>query len=320
MKKRLDVCFVGLGSIGRRHLKNLAAAAEARGLDLHVVALRHANSPLPEDVAGLVDDQCLSVDGLPHVDLAFICNPSQQHLGTLRELEGKADRFFVEKPVFTAPLPESELGCLADERRYYVACPLRHTRVFSALADFVSQNSVFAVRSICSSYLPEWRPGADYRKLYCATAESGGVKLDLVHDFDYLFSIFGIPEDFASREGKFSDLEVAGPDSVAFMARYDRTLVELHLDYFGRVPQRYSEVYTKDDTVRFDFIDASVSWLKSGKRLSFADARNDFQMREIEQFLDFALLGGENVNSIPFANKVISIAAGGMSAPRQRQV
>ena len=313
MSRSLDVCFVGLGSIGRRHLKNLAAAAASRGLDLRIVALRHAHSPLPEDVGELVDDQCFDVRDLPPLDLAFICNPSQRHLETLRGMEGKASCFFVEKPVFTRPLPNSELGSLSDERRYYVACPLRHTRVFAALSDFVAKNRVFACRAICSSYLPDWRPGADYRRLYCATAESGGVRLDLIHDFDYLFSLFGIPDDFSCRDGKFSELEVDCPDCAAFLARCGKTMVELHLDYFGRVAQRYAELYTKDDTVRFDFIDSSVTWLKSGRYVSFKEERNDFQMREIDSFLDFALCGGTNVNPIPLANRVLSVATAGGS-------
>ena len=313
MSKRLDVGFVGLGSIGRRHLKNLVAAAASRGIDLRIVALRHAVTPLPQDVADLVDDQCFDVGDLPRLDLAFICNPSQCHLGTLRGMEGKARCFFVEKPAFTRPLPDSELGSLSDERRFYVACPLRHTRVFAAMSDFVAKNRVFACRATCSSYLPDWRPNADYRKLYCAKAESGGVRLDLIHDFDYLFSLFGIPDDFACRDGRFSDLEVECPDCAAFLARCGKTMVELHLDYFGRAAQRYAELYTKDDTVRFDFIDASVTWLKSGRRIAFEEERNDFQMREIEGFLDFALCGGANVNPIPLANRVLSVATAGGS-------
>ena len=310
----MDVLFVGLGSIGKRHLKNLFAACGRRGWDVAVDALRHdAATPLPADVAHLVRREYTTVESLPHYDLAFICNPSQRHLETLRAMEGKARCFFVEKPVFTRPLPDSELGSLSDERRYYVACPLRHTRVFAAMADFVSKNRVFACRAICSSYLPDWRPDADYRKLYCAQAESGGVRLDLIHDFDYLFSLFGIPDDFSCLDGRFSDLEVDCPDCAAFLARHGKTMVELHLDYFGRAAQRYAELYTKDDTVRFDFIDASATWLKSGRRIAFEEERNDFQMREIEGFLDFALCGGANVNPIPLANRVLSVATAGGS-------
>ena len=76
MANRLDVCFVGLGSIGIRHLKNLHEIAHSRGLDLHVVALRHQRRPLTEDVGRLIEVEYYFIDDLPRVDLAFICNPS----------------------------------------------------------------------------------------------------------------------------------------------------------------------------------------------------------------------------------------------------
>ena len=302
----MNVLFVGLGSIGRRHVRNLRAAMTSRGIPLRIDALRHSASELPADIADLVDGQVFSVADVGEYDMAFICNPSQLHLQTLRDLQGRAKHWFVEKPVFTEALAESELGGFADEGRYYVACPLRHTHVFAALQDFVTKNPVYSVRAICSSYLPEWRPGADYRTLYSARPESGGVKLDLIHDFDYLFALFGFPPEWRLFESKVSHLEIAGPDVVSFCAKYPDKTLELHLDYFGRKPQRVVEVYSREDTVRFDFIDASVTWLKSGRREEFGDRRNDFQMREIEHFLDFALEGGPNVNSILFANRVIS--------------
>ena len=310
----MKALVIGLGSIGRRHVKNLRLAAAARGIDVRIDALRHSPSPLPNDVGGLIDEQVLAAEDLGHYDLAFVCNPSQLHCETLRKLADKADFFFVEKPVFTSALPEGELGGLADEKKYYVACPLRHTRVFAALRKFVSENPVYSVRAICSSYLPEWRPDADYRKLYSAQSDSGGVKLDLVHDFDYLFSLFGIPDRWRLFEAKTSHLEIAGPDVVSFCAQYPDKTLELHLDYFGRKAQRAVEIFSRDDTVRFDFVDATVTWLRSGRREDYGDRRNDFQMREIDWFLDFALKGRENINSIPFANRVISlITQGGRS-------
>lgn len=298
--------FVGLGSIGHRHLKNLSAALEKRGLRLRADALRHAGGTLSEDIAGLVRRQYVRVGDLGHYDLAFICNPSQLHYRTMMDLAGKADRYFIEKPVFTDPLEETALADFADEHRYYVACPLRHTSVFGALKEYVATHPVYSARAICSSYLPEWRPSADYRSLYSAKAESHGVALDLIHDFDYLFSLFGIPSRGTMFCGRKSHLEIESPDAVAFAGEYPDKIVELHLDYFGRKVQRYVEIFSRDDTVRFDFANARVEYLRDGRLIDFGESRNDFQMREIESFLDFALDGGKNVNSVVFANSVIS--------------
>ena len=41
MSKKLTVLFIGLGSIGTRHLRNLDHLCKERGIALYVDALRH---------------------------------------------------------------------------------------------------------------------------------------------------------------------------------------------------------------------------------------------------------------------------------------
>lgn len=292
MTDSLTACFVGLGSIGKRHLKNLVAVCAERGISIAVDALRHAPTPLAEDIASLIRAEYYNTAELPHYDLIFICNPSQSHYKTLCALNDKADHFFIEKPVFTRPLSDEELRPFADEKKYYVACPLRHTKTFAALKDFVSTHPVYSVRSICSSYLPDWRPGVDYRKLYSASKESGGVALDLIHEFDYLFALFGFPEESKLMARHVSDLELESCDVVSFVAAYPDKTVELHLDYFGRPSQRCCEIFTEDGRVRFDYLNA-------------VEERNEGYMREMRSFLDFAIGGSQNINSVLFSNDVL---------------
>ena len=66
---------------------------------------------------------------------------------------------------------------------YYVACPLRYNAVIQYIKDNIDLQDVISVRSISSSYLPDWRPGVDYRKTYSAKKElGGGVSIDLIHE------------------------------------------------------------------------------------------------------------------------------------------
>jgi len=291
--KELSACFVGLGSIGKRHLRNLHTVARERGVALAVDALRHTGGvSLDAETATLIRQEYASVEALGHYDLMFVCNPSQLHYETLCRLKDNADHFFIEKPFVTKPLSDAELEPFLDDSKFYVACPLRHTLTFADLELFVKTHPVYAVRSICSSYLPDWRPGVDYRTLYSASKDSGGVAFDLIHEFDYLFALFGFPQSSRLIAKHVSDLEIASPDLVSFVADYPDKAIELHLDYFGRTPQRYCEVYSRDETVRFDF-------------LAPREDRNESYLREMRRFLDFALAGDANVNSTSFANRVL---------------
>ena len=296
----LTVGFVGLGSIGRRHLGNLFEECERRRLDVRAVALRHSpGAGLDERVASRLSAQFFSADEMPVCDLLFICNPTQLHKDAAESLHGRAGKIFLEKPAFSRHLSEGELAGLGDVDKYRVACPLRHTKTFADLKGHVTSSRVFSARSICSSYLPGWRSGVDYRSLYCARPDSGGVVADLVHEFDYLVSLFGFPLRSALYASKVSDLEIESTDVAVFIAEYADKMVELHLDYFGRRSQRSCEVISRDGTETFDFLDEPGGMDGAYKR-------------EMRDFLDFALEGGANINSLRFANDVLGMIQEGL--------
>ena len=302
----MNVCIIGLGSIGQRHLKNIHAVAKTRGIEVATdVVEPRVLDYLDAATRALVREHFATPAEVGRYDMIFVANPSQLHRETLEAVMDKAKSFFVEKPVFTEALSADALKPYADERKSYVACPIRHTRVYGWLREYVSQNKVYCARAICSSYLPEWRPGTDYRRTYAAQEGSGGVKLDLIHEFDYLFTLFGFPQKACLLDGKFSDLELKSVDGVSFVGRYPDKTLELHLDYYGRIPRREIELYTADDVVVCDFIKAEVRFLRAGRRIDLAEDRNEYCMREIGYFFDFASGDAANINSIPYANSVI---------------
>ena len=308
----LSILFIGLGSIGSRHLKNLVSVAKDRGIKVSIDAFRHnIKSDLPEQITPFISRQFDSVDQLGKYDFIFICNPSQLHYETLCAVKDKARFFFVEKPVFIAPLDKGNLKDFADEKKFYVACPMRHMKIMSEIRKIVAENKIYSVQAMCSSYLPEWRPNQDYRKLYSAKKESGGVKLDLIHEFDYLISLFGFPSKAALFESKVSDLEIECPDVVSYIGAYPDKNVELHLDYFGRAVQRKIDLFTQDDVIHCDLVDSKITRLRENKTVSFYEERNDYCVREMEYFFDFALSGKENINCIPFANSILDFIVKG---------
>ena len=87
----MKVLFVGLGSIGKRHLNNLIHIASRRGIPLEVDALRSSLKPLPPELAAVIKHQYIDFEQLGHYDVAFITNPTSLHASTLADLAGKAE-------------------------------------------------------------------------------------------------------------------------------------------------------------------------------------------------------------------------------------
>lgn len=307
----MKALFVGLGSIGTRHLKNLTEICGAKQMELSVTALRRTISALPEDVAPLVEHQVTELSEDDFFDVAFITNPTNLHAEVLAQLHGKVTTFFIEKPIFEdTNYSLQELG-LGSMQKAYVAAPMRWCGVYLALKLQIASMPVYSVRSICSSYLPEWRKGVDYRTIYSAhRAQGGGVTLDLIHEWDYLIDLFGEPEQTYNIKGHYSDLEIDSDDLSVYIAKYPTFLCELHLDYFGRTYRREIELFTKEGTYLADFGTGKLI-LPDGSIENYDEPVNERYMREMEYFVEYALHGkGESVNSPQKALKVLQITLG----------
>ena len=300
----MKVCFVGAGSIGKRHINNLQYILNNKSEESEIHLLRSSHN-LVEGID--VEKEFYSADELDdYYDSIFITNPTFKHLSTLNSLIDKSNCFFVEKPVFDSV--DVDYSFIQKGKKIYVACPLRHMDVLRKVKQFINLEEVFHVRTICSTYLPDWRPGIDYRTCYSAhEKEGGGVRIDLIHEWDYLTALFGFSSEVFSFSGKNSRLEIDSEDIVSYIAKYDNKIIELHLDYFGRLPRRQMELYTEDHVYTVDLIGNAIY---SDKEIIYAsdEVANDKYLSEMEYYLDYCKGLKDNINDIDNAINVMKLA------------
>ncbi len=309
----MKVCFVGIGSIAKRHIKNLTAVCEEQGIELSIDALRRSGSrgvDLPEGICNIYT----SAEALPKdYDVIFLTNPTEYHADMLIQLHDHARHFFIEKPITSLGTLEKLDGfSFREDSVYYVACPMRYTNVIKYLKENIDTSKVLSVRSISSSYLPDWRPGTDYRETYSAHADlGGGVDIDLIHEWDYLNYLFGMPTEVKHFIGKVSNLEIDSADYAIYIATFEnRMICELHLDYFGRKNVRTVELYMDDDTIVGDLIAGNVKCLKSGKEVDLSGDRDTWQKRELLYFMDMITNEKKPQNDVKNAIKVLRLTQG----------
>ena len=310
---KLKVCFVGIGSIAKRHIVNLAKLCHEQNIELTIDALRTGKGVLPNEIKKYIAKIYYAYEDMPaDYDIAFITNPTDLHIETLKKIHDKAQNFFIEKPIVSYKrLDEITLSNLSKEKVYYVACPLRYTKVIQYIKNQININQVISVRCICSSYLPDWRPEIDYRDTYSAHKNmGGGVAIDLIHEWDYLTYLFGFPNVVKSLVGKKSKLEIDSDDHALYIADYQDKIIELHLDYFGQFPIRRITLFTVDDTVECDLIASKIEYMKSKKTILFGEERNDFQIKELNHFL--SMIGNKQYGTeeVEHAIKVLRLTQG----------
>lgn len=307
------VLFIGIGSIAKRHIRNLSKLKEIRNCQFEIDILRSGKGKqLDDGIKAIINKEYSYSDAIPNnYDIAFITNPTSMHFQTIRSYSGDAKNMFIEKPVFDGLTYEIEDLGLKGDGKYYVACPLRYSAVLQYVKNNITCNDAFAVRSISSSYLPDWRPGVDYRSTYSAHKDmGGGVSIDLIHEWDYLTWLFGMPTQVYSVIGKYSSLKIDSDDSALYIGTNSTTTFELHLDYYGRKTLRSMQVFLPEETIDADLIGHRISFLKSGKIIDLEEDRDAYQIRELEHFLDIVEGKVSNDNDINHALKVLSLARG----------
>lgn len=309
------IAFVGAGSIGRRHIRNVSAFLRSRGDNVSIDLYRSApGRSLPPEISALVSHQYLLDEPLPDdrkYDVVFVTCPTACHYDVMVKFLPAAKSFFVEKPVFDTAEKDLSVFAACPDTMFYVACPLRYCAVLQYVAGHIDCSKALSVRAISSSYLPDWRPGQDYRECYSAHRDmGGGVAIDLIHEWDYLTFLFGMPGKCFTIQDRISDLEIDSDDIAIYIAKAGRTTMELHLDYFGRKMIRTLEMFMPDETIVCQIEDGRIDFLKSGESIVFDEERDRYQTAEIEHFFDIVEGKISNDSDLRHAVDVLKLAKG----------
>ena len=303
----VKICFFGMGSIGKRHLNNLIKILNKRKIEFEIDVVKRKKE-LDDEVKNHINNIYKINEFEPNFyDIVFIVNDTSAHIETLNLMKNYSNNFFIEKPL-SINARKININDYKD-KKIYIACPMRYSNVIEYLKKEIDFSKVYSVRAICSTYLPGWRPTIDYRNNYGAKKElGGGVTLDLIHEWDYLTYLLGFPEKIFNLNKKVSHLEINSDDLSIYIAKYKDKLVELHLDYFGRIPIRKVEFFLKEGTVIGDFIKNTIT-LEDNREINLSDDVDDY-IKEMNNFLDIIFNQKNNFNNLEHAYKVLKLIKG----------
>lgn len=274
----LRILLVGSGSIALRHahvLKSLGVG------EIHVFSRSRRELRVEGvDLVAVDERELLQV----RFDLTVICSRTQDHLLDLVLLSQNSDLILIEKPLSGSL---EHLEKMASEQAFltqtYVSFPLRFTEGFATYRDWIikSARKGAEITAVCQSWLPDWRPGREVHDGYWAQPGSGGVLLELVHEFDYLGFLLGSLEIVDISDLSRNVLGLAVPESISARALGPAgERVTINLDFSVSESSRYSS-YTNDNVFgRWDLLENTLETVTDGRRTvtSFA---SDFDRNQL---------------------------------------
>lgn len=267
----LRFLIVGFGSIGKRHYDNLK---QIQGVAVSVLTRRQLVLPDTRVYHSLAD---VRNEGF---DAVFIANETALHVPTAISFAERGCHLFIEKPLSYSLKGVAELTELVSRYnlKVMIGCNLRFHPVVSLGKEFLQAGKigrVVSARIEAGQYLPDWRPGRDYRDGYSASEkQGGGVILDLIHELDYAYWFFGDPGQVFSFSGQRSDLSIETEDVAEILFEFKNGVwCQVHLDYIQRYPSRSFRVIGTEGVMQADLID--------GKLRVFADSKAKWEVFDL---------------------------------------
>ncbi|MFM2225108.1 MAG: putative oxidoreductase yvaA [Bacteroidota bacterium] len=295
----MKVLIIGLGSIGKKHV----AALQQINSAVEIFALRSADKF--EEVKGV--HSITSKNEIPNqLDFIIISNPTSEHYSTIKEFSEKNIPLFIEKPLFHQ-LEEIDFKTPIT----YVACNLRfHPCIVWLKKNINFLEKINEVSVYCGSYLPDWRMNVDYKKIYSANAAmGGGVHLDLIHELDYCYYLFGKPTSSHKLLKHNSSLKINAVDYANYQLDYENFAVNVTLNYFRRDIKRQIELVCKNETYTIDLVNNEI--IKMDEVIEKYDTEPLYTyIEQLKYFMDCLQHHKKPMNDLEEANEVLKICLG----------
>ena len=228
----------------------------------------------------------------------ILANPSPWHLEAALKALDQGCHVFIEKPL--APTTEGLDKLLPEARArnrvVMVGYNLRHHGCIRRMKTLIEEGAIGRVLSCIfevGQFLPDWRPGLDYRMSVSAQrALGGGALLELSHEIDACIWLGGRCTEVVATLGSTGKLDLDVEDNARLLLKLSSGATGfIHMDFLQRPGGRRHRIIGTEGTLEWHSPDATVHHVMwpAGKSVALEcpEARdpNHSYRAEIEEFI-----------------------------------
>lgn len=265
-KDKLTFLQIGLGSMGKRRIRNLIFNGEKNIIGFDFLEERRKEVEEKYSIKITDDLQKLSDD---EYNAVIISTPPNQHGDYIRFALQNKKHFFVEHPVsddgYADILKNKDLDIVKAP-----SCTMRFYTPIKMMKKILESGrigKVLAFQYHMGQYLPDWHPWEDYRQVYFSKKETGACREMLPFELIWLNWLMDSEvADISGTIAKVSDLDMDADDILLANLKYKNGILgNALIDVISRKPVR---------TLRILGSDGVLDWERFNHEIKLFDAKS----------------------------------------------
>ncbi len=306
----MKILFIGLGSAGQRHLRNMIRILGHRA---EYAAYRERKlKRVFDDNLNIISEMSVGEfygirefydldEGLAwKPDITVISNPNSMHMDYAVRAAYAGSDLFIEKPLAVSMEKVGVLEELVMQKglKAYVGYQNRFHPCVKKMKEILESNRLGRIISVhceIGELLTKMHGYEDYRGMAeSQKATGGGVVLCQIHELDYLYWMFGLPAQLYAVGGRNSHLEIEVEDYAVTLCRYQKDGYEfpvmIHQDFLQSPPVRGCKIVGEYGRFEMNLRENEYELILGGETVdskSFPSfERNDMFLEEMRAFLN----------------------------------
>lgn len=300
--------FIGLGSIGQRHLRNIKKLYPRS----NIYAFRRLNlSPLLNNknkfLSGNLEKKynIIKIENLQNIeklnlDAAFVCSPTSKHCDDAKILIKKKINTFIEKPIDSNLNKAKNLLKISKKNKIttMVGFNFKFNPLINFIKKFLKSNflgRLLLVESSLGEHVDDFHSYESYKISYTSIKKlGGGVIFSQIHDLDnimYLLEGYKFNKSYSFSK-KLSKLKLDVEDTLvsifSLKKNKHKILCSLNLNFYERPKNRKIKLVFENGKLYADFNKNRIQYYLNNKVYikKFNLDRNDVYLNELKYFFN----------------------------------